>query len=165
MFRYAALAAALVPALAVFAGPAQAEWHKVERSPASVVIYTMAGTGTAKTTSIGTAAAAPMLAVECSGGETRVIVYWREPMAGFYGQAVRYTIDGAGTRTEQWRLSTDQENMGHWGGAALSLVRRLTGGRSLTVRAISRRGVPMEATFRLTNLQQAAEPVARACKW
>ena len=86
-------------------------------------------------------------------------------MAGFYGQAVRYTIDGAGARTEQWRLSTDQENMGHWGGAAVSLVRRLTGGRNLTVRAINRRGVPMEATFRLANLQQAAGPVARACKW
>jgi len=162
MLRDASLAALLLPAMAL-AAPAQAEWHRAERSAASVLVYTLAGTPGADIRAA--AGAAPMLSVECSGGETRVIVYWREPMAGYYGQAVRYTIDGAGTRTEQWRLSTDQENMGHWGGAAEALVRRLTGGRSLTVRAISRRGVPMEATFRLANLLQAAEPVARACKW
>lgn len=163
-----ALPVSVLAAAAAFAAPAAAEWHRSQRSPASVLVYTLAGTPAPGVAAVGTAptgSAAPMLAVECSAGETRVVVYWREPMAGFYGQAVRYRIDGAQARVEQWRLSTDQESMGHWGGAAASLARRLAGGRTLTVRAISRRGPPVEATFRLENFQKAAEPVARACKW
>lgn len=55
--------------------------------------------------------------------------------------------------------------MGHWGAPAAALARRLSGGQTLTVRATTRRGTPIEATFKLENLAKAAEPVARACKF
>jgi len=159
----------LLVGLAAFAAPAAAEWHRAVRSPASVLVYTLAGSPApgvaAADTTTPASSAAPMLAVECNGGETRVVVYWHEPMAGYYGQAVRYRIDGTEARVEQWRLSTDRESMGHWGGGAVALARRLTGGRTLTVRAITRRGAPVEATFRVENFQTAADAVARACKW
>lgn len=157
-----ALAAIVVSSIA--ATPATAEWFRAQRPPASVLVYTLAGTAQPGAAPASTKSTAPMLAIECAAGETRVVVYWREPMAGFYGQAVRFSIDGAAPRTEQWRLSTDQESMGHWGGPAATLARRLAGGRTLTVRATTRRGAPVEATFRLENLAKSGEVVARACK-
>ena len=163
--RYGHTLAALALAI-IAAAPASAEWFRAQRSPASVLVYTLAGSAYPGTASSATthATAAPMLAIECTAGEARLVVYWREPMAGYYGQMVRYSIDGASPRTEQWRLSTDQESMGHWGAAAVALTRRLAHARALTVRATTRRGTPVEATFKLENWAKASEPVTRAGK-
>ena len=152
----------------IVAAPASAEWYRAQRAPGSFLVYTLAGAARPAIAPAHAAVAAktnpPMLAIECTSGEPRVVVYWREPMAGFYGQAVRYSIDGAAPRIEQWRLSTDQESMGHWGAAAATLARRLTGGRTLTVRATTRRGTAVEATFKLEKLAEAGALLARACK-
>ena len=94
--RYGHTLAALALAI-IAAAPASAEWFRAQRSPASVVVYTLAGSAYPGTASPATthATAAPMLAIECTAGEARLVVYWREPMAGYYGQMVRYSIDGA----------------------------------------------------------------------
>lgn len=135
--------------------PTRAEWYQAERPPKTVLIYTAAmGAGPQ-----------PVLSVQCSGLETSLTVHWHQPMAGYYTQAVAYTIDSLSPRIAQWRLSTDKTTLGSWGPEAIPLALLLIGKTQLSVRAITRRGSAVIANFNVVGLERAVTSVAHACRW
>jgi hypothetical protein len=128
---------------------AASEWYSARRLN-SVLIYTAAKTG-------------PLLSIECESGTLSVLVFWRQPMAGQFTQAITYTIDEQRPRVEQWRISTDRHSVGLWGPGARQMAHRLMGKRRLGITASSRRGT-IDAKFDIAGIERALQTIAPACR-
>lgn len=82
------------------------------------------------------------------------------------GGRVDYRIDMQPARHRMMEESNNNKALGLWNGkASIPFVKELFGGRSLYVRATPFSESMIEATFNISGLETAIEPLRKACKW
>jgi len=109
-----------------------------------------------------------VLTVRCFENTTAVLFSFADLfMADVSGYGrITYRIDKDPARTQNFTESTDNSVLGLWsGGASIPFIKRMFGGEEMIVRATPYNETPVEAVFRIVNLETAIEPLRKACHW
>jgi type VI secretion system protein VasI len=79
---------------------------------------------------------------------------------------VTYRLDDAPSGTINMQESTDHEALGLWNGrASIPFVKKMFGHDTLLIRATPFSESPVTATFPITGLENAIEPLRKSCGW
>lgn len=82
-----------------------------------------------------------------------------------YG-TVRYRLDDDKARSFKGDASTNNRSLGLWsGGRSIPVIKSMFGKRQMVVRMTPYSENPFTATFNITGLKEAAEPLRKACGW
>jgi type VI secretion system protein VasI len=82
-----------------------------------------------------------------------------------YGD-VTFRVDDQKARTVGFEESTNKRSLGLWrGGRSIPEIKRLFGGKKLIARMTPYSENPFTATFNITGLEEAIEPLRKACHW
>ena len=79
---------------------------------------------------------------------------------------VTHRIDAEKAATVHMDASTDHAALGLWSGErAIPLIKKLLGKKTLTVRMVPFSESPVTATFNVSGIEKAIQPLRQACKW
>jgi len=79
---------------------------------------------------------------------------------------VTYRVDDQRAVTEAFATSTDNMALGKWsGGSAIPFIKKLGGGRQLVIRVTPYNESPKTATFNISGIDDALQPVRKGCNW
>lgn len=108
------------------------------------------------------------LIVRCKENTTSLYIIWAGNfMSDLQGRGrVDYRIDTQPARHAGMDASTDNMALGLWnGGASIPLINKLMDANKFYVRATPFNESPVEMTFTVTGLKDAAVPLKTACGW
>jgi type VI secretion system protein VasI len=83
---------------------------------------------------------------------------------GDYGR-VAYRFDKLPQKSIRMRESTDNSVLGLWGASAIPWIKSFYGKQFMVVRITPYSEAPIEASFNVSGLQEAVEPLRKACQW
>jgi type VI secretion system protein VasI len=84
---------------------------------------------------------------------------------GGYDEIV-YRLDSDKAQTIRGETSTDNKSIGHWtGGKAIPMMKQMVGKSKMVVRMTPFSENPFTATFDISGLGEALQPLRESCKW
>ncbi len=87
-------------------------------------------------------------------------------MSDYQHGKITYRVDKLPAQTKRFRESNNHESLGLWSGkSAIPFLKELFGHDRLFVRATPHSESPLEASFDITGLEKAIEPLREACGW
>jgi type VI secretion system protein VasI len=108
-------------------------------------------------------AAQPYLYVRCKERKTEVFVVW-DVYLGIGETDVLNRLDDSPARTLEWSISTDYKAT-FYPGNDIAFARELQKHERLLLRVTPYGEKPVTATFDLAGLENAIEPLKKACRW
>jgi type VI secretion system protein VasI len=107
----------------------------------------------------------PTIWLRCKDDTTAALIAW-DVYLGEYEQSVLYRVDSQPAHREWWEIALSKEVAGLWtGDTAIPFIKQLFGAQRLLVRVSPNRESAITATFQIGGLEQAIEPLRRACLW
>lgn len=112
----------------------------------------------------GTMRDRPSILIQCRSGAPFVWFQFERVMTGD-GQMIAYKIDEKPPQKIWMTISTSHTSLGLSGAHATAFAKRLLGAKQLHIRATPHGSGPVEVSFDLSGIDEAAKPVRQACKW
>jgi type VI secretion system VasI family protein len=123
----------------------------------SVTLQTQAAQG------VGVRGAPVSLALRCMDTETTAFIDWQSYVGGD-SVPVTVSVGGGGDSRSNWRISPDG-TLTYYPGKAVDFVRSLLNAGQLAARVNPYGGHEISATFDLSGLDTAVQPLRQACHW
>lgn len=108
-----------------------------------------------------------LLVLACRENRTNIWVHFGSGYAfGKDNRMLTYRIDNKTARTKRFNESNKGEALGLWSGnSAIPFIKSLFGADRFFVRATPKSATRVEAEFDISGLEQAVEPLRKACHW
>lgn len=107
------------------------------------------------------------ITIACREGKTNLwITFGGHFMSDYQFGTVTYRVDKHPAKKRHMNESTDHRALGLWSaGSAIPFAKELYGGERLFIEATPHSESAVTAEFDIAGLEQAIEPLAKACKW
>ena len=108
-----------------------------------------------------------LLVLACRENKTNIWVHFGSAYTfGKDNRMLTYRIDDKSARTKRFGESNKGEALGLWSGnSAIPFIKSLFGADRLFIRATPKSATRVEAEFDISGLEQAVEPLRKACHW
>ncbi len=107
------------------------------------------------------------ITIACREGKTNLwVTFGGHFMSDYQFGTVTYRVDKRPAKKRHMRKSTDHQALGLWSaGETIPFAKELFGGASLFFEATPHSESAVTAEFDISGLEQAIQPLAKACKW
>lgn len=107
----------------------------------------------------------PVLSIRCKENTTALSIWWGVYL-GLDSTNVTHRIGKTKAKTTEWTLSTKNEHIGKWrGGTSIPFIKKLFNQSELLLQVTPYGENSVMATFNITGLNTAIEPVREQCNW